>query len=90
MAFFFTGRYHSAAEAALRCIHINPQFLPGYPLVVASLIRDGRAQDAQQAVARLLRFKPDFRVGEFIRVGRFSSDLNETYAAALREAGLPE
>ncbi len=88
--YFFTGRYPEAAEAALRCLHINPQFLPGYPLVVASRIRDGRAQDALQAVERLLRFKPDFRVGEFIRVGRFSPDLNETYAAALRDAGLPE
>ncbi len=88
--YFFTGRYHDAAEAALRCLHINPQFLPGYPLVVASHIRDGRAQDAQQAVARLLGLKPDFSIGEFIRVGRFSLDLNEIYAAALREAGLPE
>ncbi len=88
--YFFTGRYHGAAEAALRCIHINPQFLPGYPLVVASHLRDGRTQDAQQAVARLLSFKPDFSVGEFIRVGRFSPDLNEIYAAALRDAGLPD
>jgi TolB-like protein len=88
--YFFSGRYHDAAEAALRCIHINPQFLPGYPLVVASRIREDRAQDARQAVERLLGFKPDFRVSEFIRVGRFSPDLNEAYAAALREAGLPE
>jgi TolB-like protein len=88
--YFFTGRYHDAAEAALRCIHVNPQFMPGYPLVVASRTREDRAQDARQAVERLLSFKPDFRVGEFIRVGRFSPELNETYAAALREAGLPE
>jgi len=88
--YFFTGRYHAAAEAAQRCLHINPQFLPGYPLVVASHIRDGRKQDAQQAVARLLDFKPDFSVGEFIRVGRFSPELNEIYAAALRDAGLPD
>jgi tetratricopeptide (TPR) repeat protein len=88
--YFFTGKYHEAAEAALRCLYINPHFLPGYPLVVAGRMRDGRAQDARQAVDRLLRFKPDFHVGEYIRVGRFSPDLNETYAAALREAGLPE
>jgi hypothetical protein len=41
-------------------------------------------------VARLLDFKPDFSVGEFIRVGRFSPELKEIYAAALRDAGLPE
>ena len=64
--------------------------MPGYPLVVASRIREGRTQDARLAAERLLRFKPDFRVGEFIQVGRFAPDLNEKYAAALREAGLPE
>jgi TolB-like protein len=88
--YFFTGRYHDAAEAALRCLDINPEFLPGYPLVVASRIRDGRAQDARQAVERLLRVKPDFRVGVFVQVGRFTPELNEEYAAALREAGLPD
>jgi TolB-like protein/Tfp pilus assembly protein PilF len=88
--YFFTGRYHDAAEAALRCLHINPEFLPGYPLVVASRMRDGRVHDARQAVDRLLRLKPDFRVAVFVQVGRFTPEFNEEYAAALREAGLPE
>jgi adenylate cyclase len=88
--YFFNGQYQDAEEAALRCIHINPQFLPGYPLAVASCIRDGREHDARQAMERLLRIKPDFQVVKYIRVGRFSPNFNEIYAAALLEAGLPE
>ena len=87
---FFTGRYDEAADAAQRAVHINPQFMPGYALIVASRARGGQPQAAKAAGERLLGVKPDFRVGEFIRIGRFAPEVNEKYAAALREAGLPE
>ncbi len=87
---FFTERYDDAAEAAQRSAHINPQFLPAITLIVASRTRGGHPQAAQAAVERLLSLNPDFHVGDFVRIGRFAPDLNEIYAAALREAGLPE
>jgi TolB-like protein len=87
---FFTERYDKAGEAAQRSAHINPQFVPAIMLLVASRVRGGDAHAAHQATTRLLRVDPDFRVDAAIQVGRFSPELNEIYAAALREAGLPE
>ncbi len=87
---FFTDRYDEAAQAAQRCVHINPHFVPAHVLAVASRARSGNQQATRGAAEHLLRVKPDFHIGEFVRVGRFSPDLNERYAAALREAGLPE
>jgi len=87
---FFTEQYEDAAEAAQRSTYINPHFIPAVVLLVASCTRGGQPQAAQTAAERLLSLNPEFRIGEFARVGRFATDLNEKYAAALREAGLPE
>ena len=87
---FFTEHYDDAAEAAQRSAQINPQFAPAVALIVAGRTRGGHPQAAQAAAERLLSLSPDFSVGDFVRVGRFAPELNEKYAAALREAGLPE
>ncbi len=87
---FFTERYDDAAEAARRSAHIDPQFVPAVAMVVASCARGGQPQAARAAAERLLGLNPDFRVGDFVRVGRFAPELNEKYGTALREAGLPE
>jgi adenylate cyclase len=86
---FFTEHYDDAAEAAQRAAQVNPQFAPAVAILVASRTRGGQSQAAQAAVERLLSLNADFNVGDFFRVGRFAPDLNEKYAAALREAGLP-
>jgi TolB-like protein len=87
---FFTERYEEAGEAAERSAHINPQFISAVSMIVASRTRSKHPQTAQAAAERLLSLNPDFHVGDFVKVGRFAPDLNEKYAAALREAGLPE
>ena len=87
---FFTECYDEAAEAAQRSAHINPQFLPALTLIVASRTRCGQPQEVQAAARNLLSLSPDFRIGDLVRVGRFAPPLIEKYAAALREAGLPE
>ena len=88
--YFFTERYDEAGEAAERSAHINPQFPSAVTLIVASRTRSGHPQAAQAAAERLLNLNPEFHVGDFVKVGRFAPDLNEKYAEALREAGLPE
>ena len=87
---FFTERFDDAGEAAQRSHHINPQFIPAVTLLVASRTRSGHTQAAQAAAERLLSLSPDFHVGDFVQIGRFAPNLNEKYAAALREVGLPE
>lgn len=86
----FLERYDDAAEAAERSTHINPQFVPAIAATVASRIRGGQLPAAHAAAERLLGLNPDFRVRDFVQVGRFAPELNEKYGAALREAGLPE
>ena len=87
--YFFTERYDDAADAARRSAHLNPQFLPGITLNVASCIRSRQPEAARVVAERLLSLNANFNVGDFIRIGRFAPDLNEKYAEALREAGLP-
>ena len=87
---FFTERYDDAAEAAQRSAHINPQFVPAVAAIVASRTLGGQPKAAQAAAERLLSLNPDFHVEDFVGAGRFAPELNEKYAAALREAGLPE
>ena len=89
-SYFFTERFADAVDAAQRSAYINPEFVPAAALLVASYTRNGQLQEAKVAARRLISLSPDFRVGDYIRVGRFPPDLNEKYAAALREAGLPE
>ncbi len=86
---FFTERYDDAAEAAQRSAHINPQFVPAVILLVASLTLGGQPEAARAAAERVLSLSPDFSVEDFVTWGRFTPDLIEKYAAALREAGLP-
>jgi TolB-like protein len=88
--YFFTERYDEAAEAAQRSAHINPQFVPAVALIVASRMRGGQPKAAQAAAKRLLSLNADFHVEDFVRVGRFEPELNEKYAAALLESGLPK
>jgi len=87
--YFFTERYDDAAESGQRSAHINPQFAPALAIIAASRARSGPPQVAQAAAERLLKLNPDFHVSDFVRVGRFSPDLNEKYGEALRQAGLP-
>ena len=87
---FFTEHYADAAQAAQRSAQINPQFAPAIAIGIASCMCGGQLQAAQAAVEQLLSLNPDFHVGDFVQVGRFAPNLNETYGTALREAGLPE
>ena len=88
--FFYTDRYDEAAEAAKRSAHLNPRFVPALTAIAASCALGGQQHAARAAAEHLLEVMPDFRIGDFMRLGRFSTQLNEKYAAALRQAGLPQ
>jgi adenylate cyclase len=58
---------------------------------IMNSIRAGHTAEAQQAVAHLLKFQPDFRASHALEV--FPSRLPEEshrIISALRDAGLPE
>ena len=89
-AHFFSGRYAEAVEFARRAVHSNPHYVPGYAVLAASDACLGQKKEARATADRILALLPAFRVGNFVGTGRFAPALNERYAAALREAGLPE
>ena len=88
-AFFCLGRYEDGCVSAAKSIQVvaDAHTLGAY---IVNAIRAGRADEAQQAAARLLRSQPDFRA---TRAGDAfptrSPDMRDQIIAALREAGLP-
>ncbi len=84
---FLLGRFEEAAKNAARASRSpNPRYWAD-ALLVASLTRLERKEDADAAKAVLLERKPDFTISEFAIVLN-NPDLD--IFAALREAGLPE
>jgi TolB-like protein len=89
-ALFQLARYAEGRAAALKA---TQQSTDAHSLsaLAANAIRGGHEAEAQQAVARILRINPDFRVGlarEAFPVR--SPEERERIVAALRDAGLPD
>jgi TolB-like protein len=88
-AFFILGRYEDGCVSATKSIQVvaNVHTLGAY---IVNAITAGRATEAQQAAARLLRSQPDFRVTHAEEAFPIrSSELRNRMIAAFREAGLP-
>jgi len=89
-AHFHLGRYEEGRALAMKSI----QFVTDVHTLAAYImnsIRAGHTAEAQQAVAQLLKFQPDFRASHALEV--FPSRLPEEshrIISALRDAGLPE
>jgi TolB-like protein/class 3 adenylate cyclase/Tfp pilus assembly protein PilF len=88
-AFFILGRYEDGCASAMKSIQFvqDAHTLSAY---IANTIRAGRAAEAREVAAQLLRIQPDFsalHAQEAFPVR--SSDTRDRIIAALREAGLP-
>jgi TolB-like protein/class 3 adenylate cyclase len=89
-ALFQLGRYEEGCASAKKSIQFaaNVHTLGAY---IMNAVRAGRAAEAREAVADLLKRRPDFRashVQEAFPVR--ASEQRDRMIAALREAGLPE
>jgi TolB-like protein/class 3 adenylate cyclase len=89
-AHFHLGRYEEGRELAMKSI----QFVTDVHTLAAYImnsIRAGHTAEAQQAVAQLLKFQPDFRASHALEI--FPTRLPEErhrITSALRDAGLPD
>jgi adenylate cyclase len=89
-AHFHLGRYEEGRALAMKSI----QFVTDVHTLAAYImnsIRAGHTAEAQQAVAQLLKFQPDFRASRAVEV--FPARLREEshrITSALRDAGLPD
>jgi TolB-like protein/class 3 adenylate cyclase len=89
-ALFQLGRYEEGCASAKKSLQFaaNVHTLGAY---IMNAVRAGRAAEAREAVADLLKRRPDFRashVQEAFPVR--ASEQRDRMTAALREAGLPE
>jgi adenylate cyclase len=90
VAYYYSGRFADAAEAAMRAIRSNPQFTPAHAYLAASCHQLGRIADARTAVERLLEVEPSFRVNVLRRRTFGAAADMEGLFAALRAAGLSD
>jgi TolB-like protein len=89
-AHYTLGRLDQAIAWAQRSAIANPRHAPNWRLLVASLAGAGRAADAAEPAARLLRLDPGFTLGAFAARTPLAGELRETFVGRLRLAGLPD
>jgi adenylate cyclase len=89
-ALFHLGRHEEGCASAMKSIQLaaNVHTLGAY---IVNAVGAGRAAEARETVAQLLRLQPDFRASHVHEAFPIrSSDERDRIAAALREAGLPD
>jgi adenylate cyclase len=88
-AFLALGRYEDGCAAATKAIQVGAD-VHTLGAFIVNAIRAGRVAEAQQAAARLLRSRPDFRASHAEAAFPVrSSELSRQMIAALQDAGLP-
>jgi DNA-binding SARP family transcriptional activator len=92
IAYTFKGDYERAVLAARRAVEANPNFTASYKPLIASLGHlDGRREEAQVFVNKLLSLEPDFTVERFRQTYPIKKTLDrDRYTTGLRLAGVAE
>src|SRR5438046_1729805 len=84
-------RYDDAAACLAKAVQANPRFSVLYALQASALAMAGRIEEANALARRLLELEPTFRAIRFLEFAGFvKPEIREAFAAAFREAGLPE
>ena len=89
-SYFCKGEFEAAVEAAQGAIDSNPRFSVPHAMLTAALVRLGRIADAEAAAQCVLTLQPGFTVGGFAKTVGIAADVFSRFAAAWREAGLPD
>jgi len=91
-AYAFSGQYEKAIPLWIRAIERNPDYLFAYSGLTFAYQMSGNETKAREAVAQVLRIKPNFSVkrsaGEANPIK--DADLKKRYMDAQRKAGLPD
>lgn len=90
IAFFHAKRYREAEEAARRASEFNPGFSVPYALRAAALIRLGRPNEARAAAQQVLALQPTFTIHGFATTTALEPEVFAPFAAAWRNADLPQ
>ena len=89
-AYLFLGQFDEAAASARRAIRSSNSLIWAHTILVAALTKADRQAEAAQALAELLRVKPDFSLN-FVEDTSPNDDARRALMIeALRDAGVPE
>lgn len=89
-AYFYKGHFEAAAEAAQSAIEANPRFSVPRAMLAAALVRLGRVAEANSAAQHVVELQPGFTIRGFAQTVGIATDVYACFAAAWREAGLPD
>jgi TolB-like protein len=90
-AYFQAGRFDKSVAAARKALTQNPRFTVALRNLAASLVRQGRQNEAEEVMQELLDIEPQLTLTRLRgRMMNVDETLWGEYSAALRIAGLPE
>ena len=90
---FALGDYQGSKEVALSCLQRTPQDVRCHESLVRALGELKQLDEAERAIAELLRLSPDYNVSEYIKrasKNRADREAIKRWADGLRKAGLPD
>lgn len=90
LAYFHTGDYQRAFEAASKSVQFNPRFSVSRAFLTAALVGLDRNGEAKAEAQRVLALDPGFSTKQFAVTVAIEPRVFEPLAAAWKAAGLPE
>lgn len=90
IAYFCTGRWEEAHDAARHSVQLNPRFYVCRLFLTAALVGLGRSDEARREAQQVLALDPDFAVGRFAVTVGFEPTVFTPLADAWASAGLPK
>jgi adenylate cyclase len=90
IAYFHTGRYEEARDAAGRAVECNPRYSIAHSLLAAALVRLGREKEAKLAAERALALDSTLSIHARSLMCGLEPTVFAPIAAAWREAGIPD
>jgi len=90
IAHFTAGRYLDCVASARETIERYPEYLPGHYLFITAAAMKGETETATEALATLLRLRPDFSLAWVTETTPLVDKLLERVLEGLRMAGARE
>jgi TolB-like protein len=90
IAYFCSGRFEEAHDAACRSVQLNPRFYICHLFLAAALVGLGRLDQAEREAQKVLALDPTFTIARFAVTVGFEPAVFTPLAAAWEAAGLPK
>ena len=91
LAYLIAGKYEDGLSMGLKSLQESPKWIPGYNVLIISLVQLGRVEDARAAAERMLKLAPNVTLAaRRAQMPYRDSAIRDLYINALRLAGVPE